>query len=378
MTPKERVETTLRHREPDRVPIGEFALDHAIIEHYTGKPSYWRPFSNAKARQAIWAGKRDEVVESWKEAIVFIAEKLQHDLLPVMLAPSRHKPIEPPRQIAPDTWEDRRGNRFKYSPQTDAIVQVAWADADRDFSEADFPISDPEPPDESELEFVRFVVERYGKTHFIFARSGDGSWPQPGGMENSLLLLLEQPDVMAAAIRQATHHTIQLDRIFAQEGVHAVTPAVDYAMNSGPIFAPEVFGKLMLPAIKQQVRAAHEAGLFVIKHACGNNWALLDGFVEAGYDAYQSIQESAGMDICEVKRRYGDRLALWGGVQVETLVRGTPEQVRAEVVRAIRCAAPGGGFILGSSHSVVNATQPANFEAMLEAWKEHRRYPIAS
>jgi len=376
VTPKERVVTTLQRREPDRVPMGEFAFDHALIEHFTGKKSFWRPFSNAKAQIAIWEGRRDEVVESWKEAIDFLAQQLEHDLLPVQLAPSKYRQDEPPRQIAPGLWQDRHGNQFKYSPETDAIMQVRWADADREFTEDDFPITDIEPPDESEWEFVDYVVSKYGRTHFIFARSGDGSWPQPGGMEKSLTMMLEKPQVMAAAIRQATHRTIQLDRLFAQHGVDAVTPAVDYAMNSGPMFSPKIFERLMLPAIKEQVRAAHEAGLFVIKHACGNNWMLLDYFVEAGYDVYQSIQRSASMEICELKQRYGQKISLWGGVQVETLVRGTPEQVRAETIEAIRCAAPGGGFILGSSHSVVNATKPENYLAMLEAWREYRNYPI--
>jgi uroporphyrinogen decarboxylase len=243
---------------------------------------------------------------------------------------------------------------------------------ERDYNESDFPITDITEPDDSQWELIRFAVERYGKTHFIAGRSGDGSWVWPGGMENGMMLLLEKPHVIGAAIRAETHQAIQLDRIFAREGVDGLAPGMDYAMNTGPMFDPKYLRDLALPCIKQHCDAAHALGLPVLKHACGNNWALLDMFIEGGYDAYQSIQESATMDICKLKDKYGDRITLWGGVQVETLVRGTPVQVREEVIRAVHHCAPGGGFILGASHSIVNATQPANYDALLAAWREHR------
>jgi uroporphyrinogen decarboxylase len=375
VTSKERVLAALNHTEPDRVPMGEMAFDHSLIEHCTGKVSYWRPFSNAKAQIAIWEGRRDEVVESWKEAVVFIAEKMAHDILAVQLAPSKQKPINPPRRIGPDTWEDASGNQLKYSAETKSILPVHQPQ-ELDFGESDFPLVDVAEPDDSEWELVRFAVERYGRTHFIVARSDDGSWVWPGGMANGMVLLLEKPRVIGAAIGAATHQAIQTDRMFAREGCHGLMPSVDYAMNAGPLFDPRYFRDLALPHIQRQTQAAHDLELYVLKHACGNNWALMDMFVEAGYDAYQSIQESATMDIRRLKQEYGDRITLWGGVQVETLVRGTPQQVREEVVRAIKNVGPGGGFLLGASHSVVNATRPENYEAMLEAWREYRQYPI--
>ncbi len=375
MTSKQRVKITLAHQQPDRVPMGEFAFDHKIIEHYTSRTSYWRPFSNAKAQIALWQGKRDEVVESWKEAIVFLAETLGHDVLAVQLAPSRYKPIEAPRQVAPDMWEDKRGNQYKYSAQTEAILPVERGD-DRDYRVEDFPLQDIAEPDESEWELVRFAVERYGQTHFIVARSGDGSWAWPGGMQNGMMLLLEKPEVIGAAILAATHQTIQMDRLWAREGIDGLSPGIDYAMNAGPLFDPKYFRDLALPYVKQHTAAAHALGLPVLKHACGNNWAFLDMFVEGGYDAYQSIQASATMDLARLKREYGDRLTLWGGVQVESLVRGTPGQVGDEVRAAIGTAAAGGGFILGASHSVVNATKPENYQAFLDAWREYRDYPV--
>ena len=93
-------------------------------------------------------------------------------------------------------------------------------------------------------------------------------------------------------------------------------------------------------------------------------------FVEIGYDAYQSIQPTAGMDICKVKESHGHDIALWGGVHVEHLVGGTAQEVREDVRRAMYCAKPGGRFILGSSHSIAVGTRYDNYMAMLDEYNK--------
>ena len=64
MTPKERVLAALRHREPDRVPTGEFATDYSILEQALGRPTFWR--AKRRYTEALWDGRRDEVVEGLK------------------------------------------------------------------------------------------------------------------------------------------------------------------------------------------------------------------------------------------------------------------------------------------------------------------------
>ena len=62
MNSKERVLATLDHKKPDRVPIGEWGIDHDTVEKIIGRDTYWR--NRRKETLALWAGKRDEVVES--------------------------------------------------------------------------------------------------------------------------------------------------------------------------------------------------------------------------------------------------------------------------------------------------------------------------
>lgn len=83
MNSKERVLKALDHEEPDRVPVGEWGIDHDTVERVIGHDTYWR--ARAKTTKALWAGKRHEVVQSYKEDIVELIEKLDQDLVPVHL-----------------------------------------------------------------------------------------------------------------------------------------------------------------------------------------------------------------------------------------------------------------------------------------------------
>jgi uroporphyrinogen-III decarboxylase len=74
------------------------------------------------------------------------------------------------------------------------------------------------------------------------------------------------------------------------------------------------------------------------------------------------------MEVGRLKALFGDHLAFWGGVPVENLITGTPEDVRYDVRIALERGAPGNGFILGPSHSVAFGTKYDNFMAMLDAY----------
>lgn len=106
-------------------------------------------------------------------------------------------------------------------------------------------------------------------------------------------------------------------------------------------------------------------------------WKLMDLLVAAGYEAYQSIQaRTATMDLARLKREYGRAISLWGGINLETLHDGTPDDNRADVVYALRHAAPGGGFILGTSNSVSYGSRYENYRAAVDAARRFGKYPI--
>jgi uroporphyrinogen decarboxylase len=97
--------------------------------------------------------------------------------------------------------------------------------------------------------------------------------------------------------------------------------------------------------------------------------------VDAGVDGVNPIEPAAGMDIGEVKQKYGHRVCLIGNIDCSCLLpEGSVEEVEAAVKECIRKAAPGGGYIISSSNSIHSSVKPENYLAMIQATRKYGRY----
>ncbi len=390
MTSKERVQAVLRGEIPDKIPWGEWAVDFDTVSKIIGHDTYYR--AKAKSQMALWEGRRDEVVESWKEdGIAFFRAMDCFDIINVSamassVAPPRDYEHEMPRKLDDNTWEFRDGTVVKYSEVTADITKVFDPRAGKGtWSPEDFE-GEPEavPPDDSCFEVVDAMIGEFGADRFLMGPSGSevgihiigGSFEEGGGgFEHGLMMYIESPETVKAAIRHEVAKSNILDGTFIRPGQDAVGWGQDFSSTQGPFISPSMFREFVLPGIRARVANIHERfGLPVMKHACGNNKLLLDMFIEAGYDAYQSIQRSAGMDVAEIKESYGDRLLPWGGIPVEHLVSGSTDDVRGDVAHAMEHYKPGGRYIFGSTHSIAVGTKYDNFMAMADEFDKRRAY----
>jgi len=137
-------------------------------------------------------------------------------------------------------------------------------------------------------------------------------------------------------------------------------------MTTGPLISPEMFREFCFDAMKTRIESIKRYKDKVCLHSCGNTRKLMDQLIETGIDCYQSLQTGANMELEDLIREYGDKICFWGGIAVETLIGGTPEEVRREVRRAIQTGKEFGGFILGSSHSIPYGIKYENFMALLD------------
>jgi len=378
MNSKQRVRVALEGGIPDKVPLGEFAIDADTAARVLGHETYAR--AKARCQIAYWEGRRDEVVQSLIEDTIALYKKL--DLFDIvnlcamtlgLVPPKGYRP-EAPRRVDSVTWEYPDGRVYKYSDVTEDITLVydpqQWT---RPLQEEDFPLSfEYQEPDPSVYEMVDAVVRALGADRFLlgpYPRADQ--WVQPGGMERSLVLMLEQPALMDRALQSTLASACVAQEHWTNRGYDGVLDGTDWAYRSGPFMSPSLWRRYCYPALRANVQAAHRAGLFFIQHACGNNWAILDGFLEAGIDAYQAIQATAGMDLARVREATKGRLALWGGVLVEHLVSGTADEIRQDVRRAMEVAREG-AFILGSSHSIAVGANYDNLMAMLDEFDRLR------
>lgn len=377
MNSKERVRTVLAGGIPDRVPLGDWAIDHDTVERVLGRPTYLR--NKAACQIAFWEGRHAEVERSWIDDTIALHRAVPFDIVTFPMASwSIPGPTaDPPRQVGEGTWEDRSGRVYRYTAAADDILCIADPAAEaKAWTAADFP-ADPGPArrwNDASRRVVDAVIDALGRDKYIAGPGGgEVGMVLPGGLARGCELLAEAPEVVDAAV---AHHLARAERddINIHPGQDAVLWGDDFGHKIGTFISPRSFRRHYRAAIERRTAAIHARGLKVLKHCCGNVRALLDDFAGMGYDAYQSIQPTAGMDIAAVKASHGDRLVLWGGVAVEALIGGTPAEVRAQTARALETCKPGGRFILGSSHSIAVGTRWDNWRAMLEVWRERRDY----
>ena len=123
------------------------------------------------------------------------------------------------------------------------------------------------------------------------------------------------------------------------------------------------------------IRICHSHNLPVIYHGCGNVASILPDFIEMGLDAYNPLEAKAGLDVVDLRRQYGHRLAFCGNSNIQVWEEGDPAKVEAEVLRKLN-AAKGGGLIFQSDHSVSSAVSGRTYDRIVRLVREYGQYPL--
>ncbi len=161
--------------------------------------------------------------------------------------------------------------------------------------------------------------------------------------------------------------------------ISVISEADDLGTQASTIMDPARIRQMIIPRFKTIFahirRRLPHAKIFM--HSCGAIRPLIPDLIEAGIDILNPVQfTAAGMDLQGLKRDFGDVLTFWGGgVDTQsTLNHGTPREVADEVQRISDILAPGGGFVFAPVHNVQDDVPPENFWAMWEALQEHGEY----
>jgi uroporphyrinogen decarboxylase len=192
------------------------------------------------------------------------------------------------------------------------------------------------------------------------------------GYETLCFALFEQRDlVQAVADRTLAINLEMARRLLACERVRALWGADDMGYRTGTLVSPADLRAFVLPGHRQLAAMAHAAGRPYLLHSCGNLTAIMDDLIDdVRIDGKHSFEDVIGT-VEEARTRYGDRIALLGGVDVDFLCRADEQQVRERVRRTLQNCMPGGGYVLGTGNSVANYIPMDNYLAMLD---EGRRF----
>jgi uroporphyrinogen decarboxylase len=337
----ERVVRVLRREEPDRVPHFEWLVDR-------------------KVRQAICPDCHNHNE---------FAARIGHDA--VLADPDFKK-----EQVGDKRWRSEWGYVVEYGMEEHGIEIESPIRTMADFER----YAPPDPYAPGRYVSIEQTIRQYADSKAVIVHLNDVfSLPRYlMGMENLLVAIVIDPELVRALVDLSVNINLEMAREVAARGIKIVYTGDDYAGNRGPLMSPKHFRELFYPGLCRVMGGYKELGLYVIKHTDGNLWPIIDMIIDSGIDCLDPIDPQAGMDLAEVKARYGNRVALKGNVDcAHTMTFGTPADVAAETKAALRKGAPGGGFILSSSNSIHSSVKPENYLAMLDALAKYGGYPIA-
>jgi len=187
------------------------------------------------------------------------------------------------------------------------------------------------------------------------------------GYETLCIALFDQPDlVQAVCNRIGMLMAAYYQRLLQVPRLAAIFPGDDMGFRSGTLLSPDHLRRYTLPWHEKFAAMAHKAGLPYFLHSCGNVEALLPDLIErVGIDAKHSF-EDAITPIAEFKRRWGGRIGVLGGVDIDKLARLAPADLRVYVRGIIEACAPGGRFALGSGNSIPDYIPVENYLTMID------------
>ena len=237
----------------------------------------------------------------------------------------------------------------------------------------------PNPNDiDGTLRLLDIIRERTGDEYFIMMH-GDSTPSIPDGdrMTEFSVEMYENPQSVKDRTAKRTEEALaSAFEIKERSGLlDGFALCADYCFNTNPFFSPDMFDEFVVGDLKKLIAGYREMGYYSIKHTDGNIMPILEQMVSCAPDAIHSIDPQAGVDLAEVKRLVGDRVALCGNVNCGLLQTGTDEECRADVLRCLRDGMNGWGFIFCTSNCAYTGLPLSRYEMMIDIWREHGIYP---
>ena len=339
MTKRERVGITLAHREPDRVPMGEISIEAGFANRLLGTtfPDDYQHY------------ERDRRVR----------ERLDIDYVNMGDWPAYDLGVD---ERGYRVYRSAYGDQYAVAGRSRHMVRplVASMDEARSY----------QTPDHRQIkgEMVRtFAADR---DMFVFGQIGGPVTilDEALGMEDYMIAALENTSEIQFLSEAVMTFEAGKAKVLLDAGADAILVGDDIAFNSGPFLPPCIMRQVVYPLYRWLIaEIKRHRNVRVLLHSDGMLTPVLDEIVACGFEGLHSLQPSAGMDIAEIKRRYGNVLALIGNIDLDyVMTMAPPSEVEDVVKKTIDAAAPGGGFILSTCNALIDAVPPANAIAMYE------------
>lgn len=347
MTKRERMWRAIRHQEADRVPKGEISISGG--------------FAN-RLLDADYPLDYQHFARDWA-----VRQRLNADFVNIGDWPSEQIGADSAGRVL---FRSVYGYEYASTGASVHITKPPVADIEdaRRYQKPDIGKVSPNL-------LKRFVEET---DLFVFGQIGGPvtQLDEMFGMEDYMVYCMTNTAEMGYIGERVMEFEVEKAKLFLDSGAHAILMGDDIAFNSGLLLPPRIMEEIVYPLHKAAVREIKRyKDVPVFLHSDGDIRAALPAIVDSGFDGLHSLQPSAGVDIGAVKRDYGGQLCLIGNIDLDYIMTfASVSEVEENVKRTIDVAAPGGGYILSTCNTLIDAVPPENALAMYRTGESYGSY----
>jgi len=198
------------------------------------------------------------------------------------------------------------------------------------------------------------------------------------GSENALLWIAMYPEEVGAFVGRINEFSLKLAEAQIEAAGGMLDGMViwgDVAYRKDMFFSPDYWRKYFKPGVKAIVDFCHSKNLPVIYHGCGNIMRIFEDYIETGIDAYNPLEAKAGLDVVDLRKKYGHRIGFCGNMDVMDWAHADMDELKKIVLRKLN-AAKGGGYIFQSDHSVPGNVSGERYDYVVKLVRENGNYPL--
>ena len=348
MQPKDRVITTLCHEEADAVPLFDFLYNEISLRKILREKS-----------------KRIDPEMYMKAQL-----SLGFDLVCLFFDEPEESRL---KCSSKDTFINEWGIRNK------VVDGMGWYVDGTIKTEQD--LEDFYPPDpyaEGRSRTIHSILKNHGElTACAPAVSGPFThgWSMTG-FDVFAKAMYRDPSFIHKLLGIVNRYFIELGKMVIDEGAEFIWIADDFGDVHGPMVTPKCFREFILPYFKEQVQVFKRKGVWILLHCDGNVMPIMKDLVDAGIHAFHPVERKANMRLSDIKGAYGDQVTIVGNVEASNLIpHGSFEEIDSQIRECFEMAAPGGGYIFASDHSIHPGISAERAQFVFQRAEKYRFYP---
>jgi len=193
------------------------------------------------------------------------------------------------------------------------------------------------------------------------------------GYDNLCYMLLDEPDLVEEIFNTVGSRILRYYEICVpHDSVGFLIANDDWGFNASTLLSSHDLRRFVFPWYKRIIQNAHKHGKPVILHSCGQLEAVFEDIIEdMQFDGKHSYEDKI-LPVEQAYERWGKRIAIIGGLDVDFIVRSTPKEVYARARAMLERSLEKGSYALGTGNSVPDYIPVENFFAMTSAvfdWK---------